>query len=262
MLFRPSPSIPDTTARNDSTALQRTFDSSRAAISLYANLHQSRKINYSWVTLHSVFMAGLSYIYAVRTHFQHARQHQPKSLLQTAPSIIQVVNDTRACSKVLVAVSERWESATRNCAEVLDKLSDAVVTDIVESQTRVSSAQQPSRSTSASASVYHDEEAMADAATPTAAGTAAQVTPASSSAFFGASTHSFIAVNDTQMQYHLGAQQHSDDMFNMTVDNTLRDCYVDIQNLFHDQSQNDAIARLSQDWLFGIEEESHGHRRS
>ena len=40
----------------------------------------------------------------------------------------------------------------------------------------------------------------------------------------------------------------------MTVDNTLRDCYTDIQNLFYDQSQNDAIARLSQEWLFGIEE--------
>lgn len=93
MLFRPSPSIPDTTARNNSTALQRTFDSSRPAITLYASLHQTRKINYSWVTLHSVFMAGLSYIYATRTHFQHARhrqqgQGQHKSVLEAAPTII------------------------------------------------------------------------------------------------------------------------------------------------------------------------------
>ncbi|KAH7036006.1 fungal-specific transcription factor domain-containing protein [Microdochium trichocladiopsis] len=223
MLFRPSPSIPDTTARNNSTALQRTFDSSRAAITLYASLHQTRKINYSWVTLHSVFMAGLSYIYALRTHFQHARQRsqsqgqREKSVLAAAPSIIQVVNDTRACSKVLVAVSERWASTTRNCSEVFDKLSDAVVADVVEAQTR----------------------------SVVAAG-------AASTSVSSASASTAASVNGRNY-----AQQQGYEMFNMTVDNTLRDCYTDIQNLFYDQSQNDAIARLSQDWLFGIEEVTH-----
>ncbi|KXJ88981.1 fungal-specific transcription factor domain-domain-containing protein [Microdochium bolleyi] len=238
MLFRPSPSIPSlsssdttttTTARNNSIALQRTFDSSRAAIGLYASLHQTRKINYSWATLHSVFMAGLSYIYALRTHFQHARlqssssssssrsqqpqqQRGQKSMLEAAPSIIQVVNDTRACSKVLVAVSERWgPSTTRNCSEVFDKLSDAVVADVVEAQTQGGHGR-------------------------------------------GGRRHDTSAPGHDPRTESTSDSSAASSMFNMTVDNTLRDCYTDIQNLFYDTSQNEAIARLSQDWLFGIEE--------
>jgi hypothetical protein len=42
-----------------------------------------------------------------------------------------IVNDTRACSTVLVAVSERWTSA-RNCHVVSGRLSDAVLADVVD----------------------------------------------------------------------------------------------------------------------------------
>ena len=42
-----------------------------------------------------------------------------------------IVNDTRACSNVLVAVSERC-NAPKNCHEVFDRLSDAVLADAVE----------------------------------------------------------------------------------------------------------------------------------
>lgn len=80
--------------------------------------------------MHSVFLAGLSYIFALRHHFQL----QPRARLHTTPTISQVVNDTRACSKVLVAVSERWDLA-RNCSDLFDRLSDAVVADVVEAST-------------------------------------------------------------------------------------------------------------------------------
>lgn len=132
MLFRPSPCLCD--ASLNSVALQHIFDSSREAISLYASLHRSRKMNYSWITMQAVFMAGLSYIYALRNHFQVLQSSTPGAKLHTTPSIAQVVNDTRACSKVLVAVSERWDLA-RNCSDLFDRLSDAVVADIVDAHT-------------------------------------------------------------------------------------------------------------------------------
>jgi len=73
----------------------------------YSALHKSRQINYSWVTLQSVFMAGLSSIYAVSRHMREARQPLTSEacLLSRDPSTIEVVNVTRACSNVLVAVA-------------------------------------------------------------------------------------------------------------------------------------------------------------
>lgn len=48
---------------------------------------------------------------------------------------MEIVNDSRACSNILVAVSERC-NAPRNCHEVFDRLSDAVLADAVELYTR------------------------------------------------------------------------------------------------------------------------------
>jgi hypothetical protein len=79
--------------------------------------------------MHAVFLAGLSYIFALRHHFSGSEPQRAR--LHTTPTINQVVNDTRACSKVLVAVSERWDLA-RNCSDLFDRLSDAVVADVVE----------------------------------------------------------------------------------------------------------------------------------
>ncbi|RYP73076.1 hypothetical protein DL771_003827 [Monosporascus sp. 5C6A] len=214
MLFRPSPCLFD--APRNIIALQHMFDSSQAAMNSYANLHRTRKINYSWVTLHSIFIAGLSYIYALRTHFQHLRNESAEGArLQSTPSIGQVVNDTRGCSKVLVAVSERWAMA-RNCSEVFDKISDAVVADVVEAQMR------PAPPNEQAVSIADRSTGMAMPSNLDLTGTTYPQ-----------------AINST---------------FNMTVDDTLRDCYGDLQNLCYDQYHSDAIAQLSQEWLYGIGE--------
>ncbi|CAF3580658.1 unnamed protein product [Fusarium graminearum] len=198
MLFRPSPCLND--ASVNSVALQNIFDSAREAIVLYASLHRSRKMNYSWITMHTVFLAGLSYIFALRHHFQalQLQTSEPRrARLHTTPTINQVVNDTRACSKVLVAVSERWDLA-RNCSDLFDRLSDAVVADVVEAST-------PSN------------HGMGVAA----------------------------------------AVPFSADLANMTVDSTFRDCFGDLQSLGLDEFHNDAISQLSQEWFFGLGDETH-----
>jgi hypothetical protein len=200
MLFRPSPCLND--ASVNSLALQNIFDSAREAIILYANLHRSRKMNYSWITMHSVFLAGLSYIFALRHHFQALQlptSEPQRARLHTTPTINQVVNDTRACSKVLVAVSERWDLA-RNCSDLFDRLSDAVVADVVEAST-------PNN---------HGMNVAAVDAVPFSA-----------------------------------------DLANMTVDSTFRDCFGDLQSLGLDEFHNDAISQLSQEWFFGLGDETH-----
>lgn len=132
ILWRPSPLLPDVS--HDATSLQHIFDAAKQSITIYASLHKSRKINYSWITLQSVFLAGLSYVYACSRHFRSRWRNPSESSLQKDPTTIEVVNDTRACSNVLVAVSERW-NALRNCHEVFDRLADAVLSDAIKLQT-------------------------------------------------------------------------------------------------------------------------------
>ncbi|KAH0018091.1 hypothetical protein KCU78_g7305, partial [Aureobasidium melanogenum] len=132
ILWRPSPLLPDVS--HDATCLQHIFNSSKQSITIYASLHKSRKINYSWITLQSVFLAGLSYVYACGRHFRSRWRNPTEPSLQKDPTTIEVVNDTRACSNVLVAVSERW-NALRNCHEVFDRLADAVLSDAIKFQT-------------------------------------------------------------------------------------------------------------------------------
>ncbi|KAL3292971.1 transcription activator protein acu-15 [Colletotrichum asianum] len=222
MLFRPSPSICD--ASRNSNVLQHMFDSSQEAIKLYANLHRSRKINYSWVTLHSIFIAGLSYIYALRNHIQHIQNRSQGSgnvanaTLSSTPSISQVVNDTRACSKVLVALSERWAMA-RNCSEVFDRLSDAVVADVVEAQSGQTSTSTSMPFANQPADIGHVSQPM--------------------------------DMNLTDAMY---GHETNQNFVNMSVDDTLRDCFGDLQNIYYDQYHSDAIAQLSQEWLFGLGE--------
>jgi hypothetical protein len=142
MLYRPSPALSSASSR-DAVVLQTIFIAAKQAITLYAHLHRSRRINYTWITLHSVFMAGLSYVYAVGRHFRSHKHNiststpAPTALLDNDPSIIEIVNDSRACSNVLVAISERW-NVTKNCHDVFNRLSDAMLSDAVEYHTKAS----------------------------------------------------------------------------------------------------------------------------
>lgn len=61
MIWRPCPLLSDLS--NDRISLQKIYESSVQAINVYAQLHKSRKINYSWITLQSCFLAGLSFMY-------------------------------------------------------------------------------------------------------------------------------------------------------------------------------------------------------
>ncbi|KAJ6007384.1 hypothetical protein N7540_011360 [Penicillium herquei] len=136
MLYRPSPALPLDSSRA-SVVLPIIYDSAKQSIGFYAHLHGLSRMNYTWITLHSVFMAGLSFLYATGRHFRsrkNQRQGSDLPSLRSDPSILEIVNILRSCSNVLVAVSERG-NIRRQCHHVFDQLGDAVLKDAVDYHT-------------------------------------------------------------------------------------------------------------------------------
>ncbi|KAJ5102604.1 hypothetical protein N7532_003133 [Penicillium argentinense] len=223
MIYRPSPALSNVSPRAP-TALQPIFNASKEAISRYAMLHTSQRINYTWITLHAVFMAGLSYIYAVSRHFR-ARRAEPNTsvtddTLATDPTILEVVNTCRSCSIVLVAVSERW-ATPRHCHKVFDRLGDAVLADVIPFYTKPKTAV-PSSAAHSCAPVVALGEPQPDIQPP-------MFDPSASM-----------------------APIHTSAAFSLGVDTVLRDCFEDLQH-FHDAHGGDGpIRQLSQDWLHEI----------
>ncbi|CZR52792.1 related to transcription activator protein acu-15 [Phialocephala subalpina] len=225
LLFRPCPMLADIS--KDSTSLQNIFSSSKQAITIYAYLHKSRRINYSWITLHAVFMAGLSYIYAVSRHFRERRRGASSgACLPSDPTTIEIVNDTRACSNVLVAVSERW-NALRHCHEVFDRLSDAVLADAIKLQCVPSFAQQSTSRIPTNAESRQRQEL--------------QYQPSMDSISTNLPTNyaGTIPANDG---FYSGTSP-------LAVDSAFRSCYDDLQNLYDQSFIDDPVMQLSHDWL-------------
>ncbi|KAJ5114489.1 fungal-specific transcription factor domain-containing protein [Penicillium alfredii] len=218
MLYRPSPGLSSASSR-DAVVLQTIFVAAKQAIALYAHLHRSRRINYTWITLHSVFMAGLSYVYAVGRHFRSHKRNIPgtstrTALLENNPTIIEIVNDSRACSNVLVAISERW-NVTKNCHDVFNRLSDAMLSDAVEYHTRASS--EATRTASA-------------ADVPSGASFSVQSDGA------GGTPLGYWQINE------IGATA-------LAVDSVLHECFDDLQRFQPYGCGDDPVGQLSHDWL-------------
>lgn len=127
LLYRPSPCLPQPSASADvgnGGDHLKLFSAAREVIISYADLHRRRRLNYSWITLHGVFVAGLAYVYGVG-----------RALKDPDPSVssfnfLDIIDDTRACSNVLVAISERWNTGHRSC-ELFNQLSTAVIRNVV-----------------------------------------------------------------------------------------------------------------------------------
>jgi hypothetical protein len=228
MLFRPSPALSDIS--RDPETLEKIFSSSKQAVLLYASLHRSRKINYSWITLHSVFMAGLSYIYAVSRHFRERRRQSPAgAMLSKDPTTIEIVNDTRACSNVLVAVSERW-NALRHCHEVFDKLSDAVLTDAIKLQCAPPGRAQP--------------QTLPPTPSPHGNPPGREPNHSSSSYSNGMAPNTWYAGDGMALDASYYSQTSP-----LAVDSEFRNCFGDLQHLYNQPFADDPVVQLSHDWL-------------
>lgn len=209
MLHRPTHAqVPQSTE-----TLTQIYRSAQASLAAYSALLQARKINYGWITLHAVFVVGLSYLYALQTHFQNKRRLSQSlatgalSSFQHAqvvpePPIGQCVSDMRACSTLLVALSERW-STNKGCYEVFACLSDAILADQTECSTGI-------RPPTLSFSLERSEPSV---------------------------------VPD---EHHLMAQ--TPEMFNMDFDRSYQDYFREFQDLFGNSIDSNTFARPLVDW--------------
>lgn len=51
----------------------------------------------------------------------------------SVPNYIEIINVTRMCSNILVAITERWVVARGSC-DVFDRLSSAIISDAIASE--------------------------------------------------------------------------------------------------------------------------------
>ena len=238
LLYRPSPLISDISM--DGVTLQKIFTAARRCILLYSCLYRTRRINYSWITLHTAFMCGLSYIYVVGRHLREKRKilgfgrhvRNQDTLLCPEPSVIDIVNDTRACSNILVAVSARWNSPG-NCQTVFDRLSNAVVADAVRLQS--SSINNPPRISESGYSL------------PVVADASPQSSSMNNPPQTSECDHSLQAAGDSFF-----SDSNYQNFASLSIDSEFHNCLDDLQNLYHPQYIDDPVMQLSQDWLNDI----------
>jgi hypothetical protein len=235
-IWRPCPLLADLS--HDQHSLQNIYDSSIQAITAYSALHKSRKINYSWIALQHIFMAGLSFLYSVSRHFREQHNHTSSEccLLREDPRAIDISQTSRACSNVMVAVAERW-NALRHCHEVFDRLSDAVLADALKMPRQPSAGRVPPQTPSSTT-----EEQISEAMQPS--DLSQQVKPPHEAATL---------TPNTQPLYWNGQQQPAafaptSTQHSLAVDNEFLHCYDDLQSMYVHQVE-DPVMHLSQDWL-------------
>jgi Fungal specific transcription factor domain/Fungal Zn(2)-Cys(6) binuclear cluster domain len=244
LLYRPSPTMPDLSG--DFYAIERIYESSRQSILLYGQLHRAKQLNYSWMTLHSVFMAGLSLIFAASCYFRGQKRDSLHSTITISLQTIDLVRSTRTCSQVLVAVSERWKSL-RRCNEVFDRLSDALISDSVQYQasqthrserlTRSDSQHQRLRSRQ-NAHNYNSHDFFEPQHSATSG-------PSPSTAW--SSEPAF----ESNSLYH---GMSNNDMSSLAIDTEFQACFDDMQQMYSSGNFEGPLVQLSRDWLGTLED--------
>lgn len=122
LLFRPSATFPAMegleSSEDSNDVLEIIWNSSRLVLARYSEILRTRHLNYSWVCLYTIFMAGLANIYSVGCCVQ--RRRNGNSAFQ--PGFWDVISDVRDCSNLLTAICERWNDA-RVSSDIFNQLS-------------------------------------------------------------------------------------------------------------------------------------------
>ena len=137
LMFRPSSTFPYDGSRfgspREENVLRTIWISSRSVVAGYADVLRSRKLNYSWICLYTIFMAGLANMYSVGLSAQRRKQGIPCFL----PNYLDVMSDVRECSNVLSAICERWDDVRSSC-EIFNRLSNAAIRELMAASFRPS----------------------------------------------------------------------------------------------------------------------------
>ncbi len=138
--------------------LKIMWETSRKLISNYREVLQARRLNYSWICLYTIFMAGLTNVYSVG-QWARRRKLDPESFL---PPCSDVMTDIKNCSNILTAICERWDDARQSC-EIFSRLSDSAFKELLRAHLAsaacaaqsVQQQQQQQQSANAAASAHH-----------------------------------------------------------------------------------------------------------
>ncbi|KAK7425070.1 hypothetical protein QQZ08_008346 [Neonectria magnoliae] len=100
-------------------ALKICFDRARDLCLLYRRLFQSQSIQFTWGSLHILFLGGLTYLYCI---WKSARLRQSARKME-------VINTCMACNTALVIIAERWSNASayRDIFELLSERTISLV---------------------------------------------------------------------------------------------------------------------------------------
>ncbi|OQE39808.1 hypothetical protein PENCOP_c006G01253 [Penicillium coprophilum] len=103
--------------------LQRAFENcsrcARDICVLYRRLYQKSTVQFTWGSLHILFLAGLTYLYCLWRSWR-VRQQTKQS---------EVINTCMACTTVLVIIAERWNLAT-SYRDIFETLSEKTISMI------------------------------------------------------------------------------------------------------------------------------------
>ncbi|OBT51106.1 hypothetical protein VE04_08666 [Pseudogymnoascus sp. 24MN13] len=130
LMYRPSGAFPheeQEVANSDEDVLRITWESSRSVIMEYKQLLQARRLNYSWICLYTIFVAGLANVYSVGRSAQRRKVNGTSFL----PDCLDVVSDVQDCSNILTAICERWDDARSSC-DIFSRLSKCAVKELLE----------------------------------------------------------------------------------------------------------------------------------
>ena len=91
-------------------------DAGEKVIKKYHELHRKRNINYTWVAVHNLFMAGTSYLYAL----YHSAE------VRAGTTLDEIDFNTLACIHVLSAMTDRCDAAAA-CRDSFELLTAAIM---------------------------------------------------------------------------------------------------------------------------------------
>ncbi|OCF31426.1 hypothetical protein I316_06828 [Kwoniella heveanensis BCC8398] len=107
VLYRPSALYPESSP----DVMQVCADASMTLIASYFRLYTLAKVTYTWVALHSLFLATITALYAL--------QQSPTLRQSTSYEVVQM--NLRGCSTLFAAMSQQWPAA-KQCRLVAEYL--------------------------------------------------------------------------------------------------------------------------------------------
>lgn len=99
--------------------LEECFFRAREICLIYRRIYQSSSVQFTWGSLHILFLGGLTYLFCL-WRSQHIRSKARQS---------DVITTCLACSTVLIIVAERWNLAT-SYRDIFEALSQRTITMI------------------------------------------------------------------------------------------------------------------------------------